>query len=80
MRTGLWLLTIVFILVGFFFPAAWLAAEATAALALIGSFGAGVGNLVHHAATQQCPYCKKRVPHTAQKCSYCGEWLTARTA
>lgn len=49
-------------------------------LAVVSGVVRGLGNVVGHMATRRCPFCRRRVPHTARKCGYCAEWIDGPAA
>ena len=81
MRTGLWLMTIFFALVGFVYPLAWAGALVTAALALIGSGIMGIRSVAGRISTNQsqthiaCSLCKTANVRGSSICANCGAQL-----
>lgn len=90
MRKFFSILTIGLILVGFFNPAAWVAAIITGIIAIGcapagyrpdgkrktgGLLGGFWDGVVIGYKMKECPFCKFQVSKDAQKCPNCGEWL-----
>lgn len=81
MRTGLWLMTILFVLVGFVYPLAWAGALVTAALALLGGGIMGARKMVRHISIEQtpshitCSLCKTANGRGSSVCANCGAQL-----
>jgi hypothetical protein len=89
-RTFFAVLTIGFILVGFFAPLAWVGAVITGILAIgsappgrrpdgkkkTGGLLGGVwDDIVIGYKMKECPYCKSKIMEDASKCPHCGEWV-----
>jgi hypothetical protein len=87
------ILTIGLILVGFFFPPAWIGAVVTGLLAIVTApsgrradgmrcTGGLLGGLWDDVAVSRsmmdCPHCKSNVSRKATKCPHCQEWLSIK--
>lgn len=88
-------LTVGLILVGFFFPLAWIFAIITGIVAIgaapsskrpdgHGKTGGLLGgvwdDIVISYKMIDCPYCKAKIMKDALKCAHCGEWVQGEQA
>ncbi|MDP2630739.1 MAG: hypothetical protein Q8P56_05005 [Candidatus Uhrbacteria bacterium] len=93
MRSFFAILTIGFILLGFFIPFVWVFALVAGVIA-IGSAPSGVradgkrktggllggvwDDVVIGYKMKDCPYCKMKIDVEATKCPHCAEWVTPK--
>lgn len=85
MRGVFYRLAILCLLAGFFYPPTWVGVVLFGILAAASpqkqnfnnpSHGFGVlDRWIDPFVTQECPFCKSKIPKGAQKCKHCGEWV-----
>ena len=93
MRNFFVILAITFIVIGFVFPPAWIAAVICGFLAVGcrpsglradgkkktgGALGGIWDDIAVRRAMTECPYCKSQIMKTASKCPHCGEWVSKK--